>query len=281
MPVLSVADSDHDNRVHLVRHEFDTTNIPPLDLASIELNEEEDAWNTDPFTGDTLPDTSPAKQGDPFVQPRIVGGRTADASRYPYYTRVYMQNQFQRTIAVCGGTLIHEDYVLSAAHCIISDTLPTIAYIVTVTNYTQSISLYGQTGYEEQRLVEASYTHPDYFVAQSGAPHNDYLLLKLSEPIYDIRPVRLNDSTNQPGDNDVLATIGFGLLRHEGSPPNRLQDINLDVVSYWECNGRSQFFGIINNANMICAGEDGKVSCVHASVLVHVLGRNLLVLWWC
>ena len=43
-----------------------------------------------------------------ILQSRIVCGNQAQPGVYPYFTQL---------VNVCGGSLIHEDIVLSAAHC--------------------------------------------------------------------------------------------------------------------------------------------------------------------
>ena len=51
------------------------------------------------------------------LKPRIIGGTQADAARYPFYTWLNINNGFGSD-TWCGGSLITNEVVLTAAHCI-------------------------------------------------------------------------------------------------------------------------------------------------------------------
>nr|CAD7438735.1 unnamed protein product [Timema bartmani] len=44
---------------------------------------------------------------------RIVGGRPTGVNRYPWVARLVYDGQFH-----CGGSLLNDHYVLTAAHCV-------------------------------------------------------------------------------------------------------------------------------------------------------------------
>lgn len=44
---------------------------------------------------------------------RIVGGRPTGVNRYPWIARIVYDGRFH-----CGGSLLTEDHVLTAAHCV-------------------------------------------------------------------------------------------------------------------------------------------------------------------
>lgn len=44
---------------------------------------------------------------------RIVGGSDAQEGKYPWMVALYYNNRF-----ICGGSLINDRYVLTAAHCV-------------------------------------------------------------------------------------------------------------------------------------------------------------------
>lgn len=53
----------------------------------------------------------------PKISPRIYGGRTVKIEHYPYQVRV-LENITKNKIQLCGGSIITELHILTAAHCV-------------------------------------------------------------------------------------------------------------------------------------------------------------------
>jgi len=47
-----------------------------------------------------------------FISPQIVGGNDAVVGQWPWQAFIYMDNS-----ALCGGSLIMPNWILTAAHC--------------------------------------------------------------------------------------------------------------------------------------------------------------------
>lgn len=63
-----------------------------------------------------LVDDASLKEAMSEIGGRIVSGRTAAANQFPY--QAYIMIRFTNNgVDSCGGSLIHERFVLSAAHC--------------------------------------------------------------------------------------------------------------------------------------------------------------------
>ncbi|KAJ1957827.1 hypothetical protein EC988_000630 [Linderina pennispora] len=52
---------------------------------------------------------------DDVLAKRIIGGTTAPTGRYPYIT--YIQSTYNNSNFMCGGTIVSDQYIVTAAHC--------------------------------------------------------------------------------------------------------------------------------------------------------------------
>lgn len=76
------------------------------------------------FIGAAVADVLPAEFPEEFLQnlhkkvlqPRVVGGNYAAAKQFPY--QVGISTQKGGGLYWCGGSVISEEFVLTAAHCV-------------------------------------------------------------------------------------------------------------------------------------------------------------------
>uniref|UniRef100_A0A7N5P9W9 tryptase n=1 Tax=Ailuropoda melanoleuca TaxID=9646 RepID=A0A7N5P9W9_AILME len=117
------------------------------------------------------PWASPAVCGRPRVSGRIMSGQDAKVGQWPWQVSLREDGQH-----VCGGSLITEDWVLTAAHCL-DQKQPLSAYSVLL----GSISSYPQAGEpQELRSVAQFITHPEYLEKNNRA---DIALVQLASPV--------------------------------------------------------------------------------------------------
>lgn len=50
------------------------------------------------------------------AQERIVGGDLAELGQFPYQVAIYFIDKDKKTF-ICGGSIVNEEWVLTAAHC--------------------------------------------------------------------------------------------------------------------------------------------------------------------
>jgi len=127
------------------------------------------------------------------VSTRIVGGSPAALGEYDFYVNS-MQN------SLCGGTLIHDDMILTAAHC-------GNAFLVGNDVLVGSVDRRYATEGGVKRSIAKAIKHPQY---SSFTQNFDFMVVKLTEPVWTIAPARLNDDFSFPEDDDTATVIGFG-----------------------------------------------------------------------
>ncbi|XP_062538139.1 uncharacterized protein LOC134206439 [Armigeres subalbatus] len=182
---------------------------------------------------------------------RIVGGTNAQEDRYPWMVALYYNNRF-----ICGGSLINDRYVLTAAHCV---------YNTDRSLFSVKFLLYdrGRPAPESfERRV--SYIMTNWFVNAVVFIMNDLALLKLNEtvPINDqLYPVCMPVEGETYAGFDGIIT-GWGKLGNF-SFPRKLQEVAVPILSSEECMSQSEYFKFQINDRILCAGvpEGGKDSC--------------------
>ena len=175
---------------------------------------------------------------------KIIGGTAPNKGDYPFYVHAIGGNE------LCGGSLIHGDIVMTAAHCVKSfDT----QVIVGGTN------VFGTNDGSEKIDIDQVLVHPDY----DGNVINDIMLVSLKSSS-SFKPLLWNKNQNLPVAGTNVTAMGFGLTQENGAVSNTLLEVTLDVVDYSTCKAQlSNYFSSLNDNVHLCAGvaEGGKDSC--------------------
>ncbi|XP_029593925.1 trypsin-2-like [Salmo trutta] len=173
---------------------------------------------------------------------KIVGGYECKAYSQPH--QVSLNSGYH----CCGGSLVNENWVVSAAHCYQS------RVEVRLGEHNIQVTEGSEQFISSSRVIR----HPNY---SSYNIDNDIMLIKLSKPAtlntY-VQPVALPTSCAPAG---TMCTVsGWGNTMSSTADSNKLQCLNIPILSYSDCN--NSYPGMITNA-MFCAGylEGGKDSC--------------------
>ncbi|XP_032068832.1 cationic trypsin-3-like [Thamnophis elegans] len=174
---------------------------------------------------------------------KIVGGYTCQKHSVPYQVSLYSG------IHRCGGTIINNQWIVSAAHCNRSRIQVRLG----------EHSLTKDDGSEQHIDPIKIILHPKF---NRRTFDNDIMLIKLSKPASlnsHVSAIRLPSSC--PSTGAICLVSGWGNILSSGKHnPDLLQCLNIPVLSQSECIG--SYPGAITN-NMFCAGylEGGKDSC--------------------
>lgn len=184
---------------------------------------------------------------EPQLDGRIVGGSPAALGAHPW------QVSLQRSGAhYCGGSLIGQNLVVTAAHCLLKDGL-TVANLRIRAGSTAKYSggiLASVTAYKAHSGYDAS------------AKMNDIGLVRLKTKLTlsrTINTIGLASSTPQHG---AAATCsGWGSTKYQGTNSAVLLYINTRIVGRSECASGSYSYGSKIKQTMICASANNKDAC--------------------
>jgi secreted trypsin-like serine protease len=221
-------------------------------------------------SGEAAPQAATDKQS-PYASssPKITDGNAVPNGKYPFmaYVKLYRNGKIYQS---CGGSLIDQDSVLTAAHCLI--------------NTTGAVVVVGRTDLRKKnrgQVIEASrpFIHPRY-----NGDEYDAGILKLRRPVKGIKAIKLASSKQnnleKPGRKATVAGWGSTTARPACYPsfrspvfPNRMREAQVPIVSdfradqlYQDLSARSicRFRDLrftYTPSLMVAAGGTGKDTC--------------------
>jgi secreted trypsin-like serine protease len=213
----------------------------------------------------------PALAEDGSVEPQVVGGTPVPDGKYPFMTSIQANTSKKPPYKehFCGGTLIDQNSVLTAAQCVAFISNHTHNYTLSyrdvrlVVGVTVLSSSQGKVR-RIDRLSDIS-IHPDYDGRTSS--RYDAAVIEVGRPVQGIAPIALAGvgragDPGTSGDGDRLGehdrTTPFG----PGGPqdyPRRMREAQPPLVSDADCElsyGRDFYPQL-----MVCAGQTGMDTC--------------------
>uniref|UniRef100_A0A672LI58 Mast cell protease 1-like n=1 Tax=Sinocyclocheilus grahami TaxID=75366 RepID=A0A672LI58_SINGR len=171
----------------------------------------------------------------------IVNGKQAKPHSRPYM--VSIQNNFKH---ICGGFLISDEFVMTAAHC--WKGYPDILTVVVGAHDLRKSEI------SDRVEVKSYIPHPYYPFCSS---QNDIMLLRLQEKVKlnnDVKWISLPKEGDVNGDT-LCSVAGWGRLWTNGILSSRLMEANMTTINHTVCQHKwgSKYLA----SEMICAHGDG------------------------
>ncbi|XP_053691976.1 trypsin 3A1-like [Sabethes cyaneus] len=179
---------------------------------------------------------------------RVVGGNYSKIGTYPWMAALFHRGTF-----LCGGSLINDRYILTAAHCVTRTDPKDFKVFLRRPSIANS----------NPEMLERRITTIKLNRYQGLRNNNDVALLRLQEPVsfgLDLMPICL-PSGSETYQGKEATVIGWGTTAN-GTLSDMLQELTVPILSNLECK-RSGYFRFQITTRMLCAGflEGGKDSC--------------------
>jgi len=191
-----------------------------------------------------VPQENPPKVncGSPAIEPdtstNIIGGKAAIPYSWPWSAALCVKQGNQCNLR-CGGSLISNQWIMTAGHCFQKTESPT--------KFAFKLGVFDQTKQNEDGELVLDITefhiHPKYNGGGgTNPPTYDITLVKLKDPVQfndHISPVCLPSKQNEelpPAETTAFLT-GWGRIKNSNSAPANptLQQVAVPVVSREKC----------------------------------------------
>ncbi|XP_014211407.1 trypsin-1-like [Copidosoma floridanum] len=200
----------------------------------------------------------------PKLGSRITNAKNAAPGQFPYQVSVELKFPLLKSKHVCGGSIINENYVLTAGHCAKGFTFLLGKMRVKVGQHDLKQSN------EYSQIVEVAKRIPhESFPGGLTPKQHDIALLKLRKPLVfneNVQPVQLPEQDSDYSGMAFLSGWGSTAFGFRPKLPQILQFASVPIIEQKECknfyNGQRGSPGI--DETMVCSGPiNGSISaCV-------------------
>ncbi|XP_034244415.1 trypsin-1-like [Thrips palmi] len=173
--------------------------------------------------------------GGDFISEEIIGGTDADPAEFPHQVSMQVSMLWIVEQHICGGTILNEEWVLTAGHCVKG-----------VPWYTSAFILAGKTNLgvkeagQQRSAVKKMFTHEKF---RGGVGPYDIGLLHLKTKLVlsdTIKPAKLPAQGAVPTGQATLSGWGSISTSQELVMPKQLQKLDLPIIPFDACNDAIQ-----------------------------------------
>ncbi|KAM8711109.1 hypothetical protein ACLKA7_000271 [Drosophila subpalustris] len=191
----------------------------------------------------------PAQESVSSLNGRIVGGHETHVAVYPHQISLRRKainlpkNPFSH---ICGGSIIAEDVIVTAAHCIIASVASQYKVVAGTSRRNGGDGVIVSV---TEIIMHEKYNPSTY--------DHDIALLRLSPPLplnnFTMKAIELASEDVAPG---AISTItGWGTTSSGGTASNQLLAVDVPIVSNADCD--KDYGGDRITDSMLCAGVRG------------------------
>lgn len=158
-----------------------------------------------------------AASDDDVIRPSVIGGVVSPAGDYPWMGALVSiggENEDLTDAQFCGCSLIDENWILTAAHCLDGLRVGEIAVA------------FGNGDLSGENIVvpiDLIVMHPEYFDVLSL--DNDMALARLVRPVSNIDPIELNQNEALVAAGQPIRVIGWGMTDTVQNAPDRVSEL--------------------------------------------------------
>ncbi|XP_015447170.1 putative serine protease 46 [Pteropus alecto] len=193
--------------------------------------------------------------GQTNISCKVVKGQLVEVGKWPWQVSILFLGVY-----VCGGSLIHQQWVLTAAHCLQRSIDPK--------EYSVMVGVQHLPENGTQLPLSRIVIHEDF----NNLISEDIALLKLRDPIFWsplVQPVCLPSTKLKPSIGTLCWTIVWGLKNNRVTPnaSHSLQEVAVKIIKNRICRQRYQFLFLkdqrkfIGNDVLCATSEWGVDSC--------------------